>query len=151
MDLLISIVLGGSFNLVLVIFAVVQPDPLLKLEVVIPLAGMIYSNSMNVLSVGGERFHKQISEGSCYKEARRETFRVGLIPQVNMFLAVGLVSLPGMMTGQVLSGISPLIAVRYQITVMCMILGSSGLSLMIFLFLQKNNVDHSWAVTSEEN
>ena len=50
--------------------------------------------------------------------------------------AVGLVSLPGMMTGQILSGISPLIAVRYQIMVMCMIFGSAGLSSACFLFSQ---------------
>jgi len=50
-------------------------------------------------------------------------------------LAVGLVSLPGMMTGQILSGIDPLVAVRYQIMVMCMIFGAAGLSTVCFLTL----------------
>jgi len=49
---------------------------------------------------------------------------------------VGLVSLPVMMTGQILSGISPLIAVRYQIVVMCMITGASGMSAALYLYLQ---------------
>ena len=48
-------------------------------------------------------------------------------------LAVGLVSLPGMMTGQILSGVDPLIASRYQIVVMCMIFGSSGISAACYL------------------
>ena len=47
--------------------------------------------------------------------------------------AVGLVSLPGMMTGQILSGVSPLIAVLYQIMVMCMIFGAGGLAAVLFL------------------
>jgi putative ABC transport system permease protein len=50
-------------------------------------------------------------------------------------LAVGLVSLPGMMTGQILSGVSPLIAVRYQIVVMCMITGAAGMATALYLFL----------------
>ena len=60
-----------------------------------------------------------------------------MIPQVNALLAVGLVSLPGMMTGQILSGISPLVAVRYQIVVMAMVLGSAGISTILFLIWQK--------------
>jgi putative ABC transport system permease protein len=54
---------------------------------------------------------------------------------INSFFAVGLISLPGMMTGQILSGVSPLIAVRYQIMVMCMIFGAAGLSTVCFLVL----------------
>jgi len=67
-----------------------------------------------------------------------------MIPHVNTLLAVGLVSLPGMMTGQILSGVSPLIAVRYQIMVMSMIAGTSTLSLWIYFCLQKtfnNDID----------
>jgi putative ABC transport system permease protein len=64
-----------------------------------------------------------------------------MLPQINSMLAVGLVSLPGMMTGQILSGVSPLIAVRYQIVVMCMILGSAGMSAAIYLFLQQEKTN----------
>ncbi|MFY0650995.1 MAG: ABC transporter permease [Cyclobacteriaceae bacterium] len=62
-----------------------------------------------------------------------------MIPITNSLFAVGLVSLPGMMTGQILSGISPLIAVHYQIMVMCMAFGSAGISAAIFLILSKPN------------
>jgi len=56
-----------------------------------------------------------------------------------LIIVVGLVSLPGMMTGQILSGISPLIAVRYQIMVMCMVFGAAGISSAVFLRLQKKD------------
>ncbi len=68
-----------------------------------------------------------------YEAARGIAFRAALIPITNSLFAVGLVSLPGMMTGQILSGVSPLIAVRYQIMVMCMLFGSAGISTACFL------------------
>ena len=69
-----------------------------------------------------------------FRQNKPGTFsRASMIPSINSFLAVGLISLPGMMTGQILSGVSPLIAVRYQIMVMCMIFGAAGLSTVCFL------------------
>ena len=59
------------------------------------------------------------------------------IPVINSLFAVGLVALPGMMTGQILSGVSPVTAAHYQIVVMCMIFGSTGLSTAYFLVLSK--------------
>jgi putative ABC transport system permease protein len=75
-----------------------------------------------------------------YFEARGIALRAALIPITNSLFAVGLVSLPGMMTGQILSGISPLIAVRYQIMVMCMIFSAVGLSSSFFLILIKKKM-----------
>ena len=73
-----------------------------------------------------------------YTDARKIALDAALIPQINALLAVGLVSLPGMMTGQILSGVSPLIAARYQIMVMCMIFGAAGLSTIIYLKLRES-------------
>jgi len=58
-----------------------------------------------------------------------------MIPVINAFFAVGLVTLPGMMTGQILSGVDPSVAVRYQIVVMCMTCGAGGLSAITYLQL----------------
>jgi len=66
-------------------------------------------------------------------DARNTAYRIAMIPATNSLFAVGLVSLPGMMTGQILSGIDPLIAVRYQIMVMAMIYGAEGISSAVFL------------------
>ena len=60
--------------------------------------------------------------------------QTAMIPVINALFAVGLVSLPGMMTGQILSGVSPLIAARYQIMVMLMIFSAAGLSTALFLY-----------------
>jgi putative ABC transport system permease protein len=105
---------------------------------VIPIAGMIISNSMNVLSLAIERFEKELKTLS-FEEARNNSFKSALIPQINSLLAVGLVSHPGMMTGQILSGIDPLVAVRYQIMIMATILSSAGLSLVIYFILNNKS------------
>ena len=103
----------------------------------IPLAGMIFANSMNSISLAGERLEAEINRNIAYDQARIIALQASLIPITNSLFAVGLVSLPGMMTGQILSGVSPFIAARYQIMVMCMMFGSAGISTAIFLILIK--------------
>ena len=95
---------------------------------------MIFANTMNSISICIERFEKEIQTSSFIK-ARESSFKASMIPQINSLLAVGLVSLPGMMTGQILSGIDPLIAVRYQIMIMIMLLSTAGLSKIIYFTL----------------
>lgn len=134
-----SITVGGSINLLLVLFCVLDLENPFDPRFVIPLAGMLYANAMNAISLAAERFDEEIMHNS-YEQARAIAFKSSMIPQINTFLAVGFVSLPGMMTGQILSGVDPLIAVRYQIVVMAMILGSGGISNIIYLLSQKNSV-----------
>ena len=98
---------------------------------------MIFANSMTSVSLAVERMNAEMSRDVPYHEARRIALQSSLIPVINSLFAVGLVSLPGMMTGQILSGVSPLIAARYQIVVMCMILGSSGITTACFLVMVK--------------
>lgn len=131
----ISIAFGGGLVLALILFGVLKLDPWYLPSYAVPLAGMIFANSMNGISLASERLVSELKQGSDYQEAKAVAFKTALIPVVNSLLAVGLVSLPGMMTGQILSGISPLIAVRYQIMVMCMIFASSGISTAMFLVL----------------
>ena len=80
---------------------------------------------------------KKTQRGIEFEQAREIAFKACMIPQINSLLAVGLVSLPGMMTGQILSGVDPLIAVRYQIMIMTMILSSAGISAIIYFLLKK--------------
>ena len=128
-----AIVVGGVSVLILVTQGVLQLQPYYMPSFVIPLAGMIFANSMNSISLAGERLEAEINRGLRYDEAKVIAFQASLIPTINSLFAVGLVSLPGMMTGQILSGISPFIAARYQIMVMCMIFGSAGISSALFL------------------
>ncbi|MEO1080695.1 MAG: ABC transporter permease [Pseudomonadota bacterium] len=103
---------------------------------VIPLAGMVFANVMNAMSIAAERFEAEWPRRESRRDARRVALQAALIPQINALLAVGLVSLPGMMTGQILAGTNPVIAVRYQIVVMCMVFSSGGLAAATFLMLQ---------------
>lgn len=132
----ISILVGGTINLVLVIEFVLELTNFYEPRYVIPIAGMIYANCMNAVSLAAERFEKELENKSA-NEAKRVALKSSMIPKVNTFLAVGIVSLPGMMTGQILSGVDPLIAVRYQIVVMAMVMGSAGISVICYLKLNE--------------
>lgn len=130
---LISVLLGGGTTLLLITQGVLNLQPWYQPSYIIPLAGMIFSASMTNISLALERLHAELQNGVEFLQARDTAFRTSMIPVINSFLAVGVISLPGMMTGQILSGVSPLIAVRYQIMVMCMIFGAAGLSTVCFL------------------
>ena len=128
-----AMVIGGVTVLIIMTQAVLMIDPWYSPSYLIPLAGMIFANCINGISLAAERLESELSQGKSFKEAKVIALKTSLIPITNMLLAVGLVSLPGMMTGQILSGVSPMIAVRYQIMVMCMFFGSTGISVAMFL------------------
>lgn len=134
----LSVLSGGGVTLAFVTAGVLQLDPWYAPNMIIPLAGMIFASSMTSLSLASERLSAELDNGVALDAARRDSFQAAMIPITNSLLAVGLVSLPGMMTGQILSGVSPLLAVRYQIMVMCMIFSSAGLSTACFLYLTRN-------------
>lgn len=114
----------------------------------IPLAGMVVGNSMTALGLALDRLFSdfeakrdvvemQLCLGATAGEASREIFRdalkAGMTPSINSLAGVGLVFLPGMMTGQILSGEDPLLAIRYQIVVMFMLVASTALTVTIVL------------------
>lgn len=138
---LIAIAISGISTLLITTQGILHADPWYSPQVLIPIAGMIFSNSMNTISLAAERFYSEYKHKPDYISCRNIAYQASLIPIFNSLLAVGLVSLPGMMTGQILSGVSPLIAVRYQIMVMLMIFGSAGLAAALFLHLLKKQVE----------
>ena len=131
---LLSILMGGGGVLLLVTQWVLDLKPWYQPNIFIPLAGMIFSNSMNGISLAADRLQAELANND-YNTARASALHTALIPLVNSLFAVGLVALPGMMTGQILAGISPLIAARYQIMVMSMLFAAAGLSTIFFLWL----------------
>tara|TARA_A100001011_G_C13893735_1_gene668122 strand:- start:128 stop:649 length:522 start_codon:yes stop_codon:yes gene_type:complete len=133
----ISILIGGGVPLFLVTRFVLQLEPWYLPRYVIPLAGMIFASSMNGISLAAERLRSELKENVNYNNAKNIALKTALIPITNSLFAVGLVSIPGMMTGQILSGISPLVAVRYQIMVMSMVFSAVGISSYIFLLMDK--------------
>lgn len=128
---------------------VVGVEPWYEPRYLIPLAGMIIGNSMNGASLAAERLtvqvrqrHAEIEAALCLGASPRQAvapllasaFKAAMIPATNTMAAMGIVALPGMMTGQILSGTAPIIAVRYQIAIMCAITGAVALT--TFLILQ---------------
>jgi len=136
---LAAILLGGGTTLMLVTQLVLTLDPWYMPRYMVPLAGMIFATSMTSISLAGERLQSELCQGHSYEQARTVAFRTAMIPIINSMFAVGLVSLPGMMTGQILSGVSPFIAARYQIMVMCMLFSASGISSAIFLVIVRKH------------
>jgi putative ABC transport system permease protein len=132
---LLAISVGGILTLALVSQAVIGVEPWFSPRYIVPLAGMIFAGAMNAVSLSAERLQSERERGISYVEARRIALQASLIPITNSLFAVGLVSLPGMMTGQILSGVSPLIAAKYQIVVMTMLFGASGISAALYLVL----------------
>ena len=131
----ISIAIGGIITLSFVIFGVLDLELWYEPRFLIPLAGMIFANSMNSVSLAGERFEVELGRENSYEKARNIAYKTSLIKDLNSLFAIGLVSIPGMMTGQILGGVDPMIAVVYQIMVMCMIIASSGISTAVYLKL----------------
>jgi putative ABC transport system permease protein len=118
----------------------------------LPLGGMIIGNSMNALALALERLFAdlraqrdlvdmKLSLGANYREASedmvRRAIKAGMIPSINSLMGVGIVFIPGMMTGQIVAGADPLAAVRYQIVVMLMLVASTTISTLIVVLLTR--------------
>jgi putative ABC transport system permease protein len=114
----------------------------------IPLGGMILGNAMNAGSLAAQRFHDDLRDGREAVEAAlalgatpaqatqrsfRKALQAGLTPTVNAMMIVGIVKLPGMMSGQLLGGSEPFAAAKYQIVVMFMLAFGDGLTALLML------------------
>ncbi|GBC62990.1 iron export ABC transporter permease subunit Fet B [Desulfonema ishimotonii] len=125
----------------LALMVIIDIRPWYDPQYAIPLMGMMLGNTMSGIALGLDRLTQtawdqrrgieaRLMMGQTGSEAieniRRESIRSGMIPIINAMNIVGLVSLPGMMTGQILSGTLPLEAVKYQILIMFLIAGGTG-------------------------
>ncbi|MBT5877263.1 MAG: iron export ABC transporter permease subunit FetB [Candidatus Latescibacteria bacterium] len=142
----VSMVISYTVVAIVVTAVIVQVKPWYTPQYFIPLGGMIMGNSMNAIAVALDRMFSDMNQrrdeieltlclGATYQEATGDIFRgsirAGMIPSINALMTVGLVSLPGMMTGQILSGTDPLLAVKYQIIVMLMLVASTAIGSVI--------------------
>jgi putative ABC transport system permease protein len=135
---------------VLALTVVINIEPWYEPQYAVPLLGMLLGNTMNGISVGLDRLtqtawdQKTIVEArlmlgqewtKAIEDIRRESIRSGMIPIINSMAAAGIVSLPGMMTGQILAGSPPIEAVKYQILIMFLIAGGTGLGTMAAVWM----------------
>ena len=145
-----SMICGALATAVFFIIIVLQVRPWFNPQYFIPISGMIIGNSMTGISLGANKLCSDIEDkkveienslmlGASPVVATREivnnAFDSAILPTMNNMLTMGIVSLPGMMTGQILSGTFPLTAIKYQIGIMLAILGSTGLATVLFVTL----------------
>jgi putative ABC transport system permease protein len=130
--------------------AILRIEPWYLPQYVVPVLGMVLGNSLTGVSLATERFTSTLATerdrvesllalGAPRREAvrgpQREALRAGLIPTINSMAVMGVVSLPGMMTGQILAGADPSMAVRYQIVIMFVIACATTLACVLWLEL----------------
>jgi putative ABC transport system permease protein len=145
-----AVAFATAVTSVLALTTALRPEPWYEARYAIPLAGIILGNVLNAASIaldsllGGvvrERaaIEAQLCLGATFGHASaglvRTSIRRGLLPVINAMSASGLVTLPGIMTGQILAGLDPMEAVKYQILLMFLISGGAGLASVAVVFL----------------
>ncbi|NJO42449.1 MAG: iron export ABC transporter permease subunit FetB [Cyanobacteria bacterium CRU_2_1] len=142
-----SILISTALTLTYVNAIILQPEPWYEPQYLVPLAGILLGNAMNAAAIGGDRLvstlnssqleiETHLSLGATPAQAtasyRQEAIKAGLIPTLNSMMVVGVVTLPGIITGQILSGVNPLDAAVYQMVIM-FILAIATLSATLLL------------------
>jgi putative ABC transport system permease protein len=145
-----TLVVSGLLTTYIVTAAIVQVHPWYRPQYLIPLLGMILGNSLTGISIALDQLlgdltsrrgeiEMELAHGATAWEAAqtplRECVRRGMIPTINSMLVVGIVSLPGMMTGQILAGSAPVDAVKYQIVVMFMLAAATTIGCILVALL----------------
>ncbi len=156
---LISIWASSWLIAALALLVIVRVQPWYRPQYAIPLLGMILGNTLNGVSLGLDRFGRELEANraqvemllalgaTAWEAARqpvREAVRTGMIPTLNAMLIAGIVSLPGMMTGQLLAGVEPIQAVRYQLVIMFLIAAATALGTLGVVLLS-----FRWAFTTD--
>lgn len=141
---------GVSVSLAYFILVVLNLDPWYEPRFFIPIGGMIIGKTMTGISLGvnnllygmkeqKEKVEAALMLGATPKEASKtiinQAFDAAMLPTINAMVGMGIVFLPGMMTGQIIAGASPLVAVKYQIAVMLGVAGTVSITVVIFLHL----------------
>ncbi len=141
LDAFLGMLVGSWAMTAVALTTIVRAEPWYAAQYSVPVLGMILGNALNGVSLGLDRLTTDLARrheiesllalGATSWEAARETVgeavRTGMIPTINTMMVVGIVSLPGMMTGQILAGANPMQAVRYQIVILFLIAAATAL------------------------
>jgi len=146
----------SSFSVtILSLLVIIQVEPWYTPQYAIPLLGMLLGNTMTGISLALDRMTDQLYSkrgvveqrlllGQTWQEAsndiQKDCMRTGMIPIINSMAAAGLVSLPGMMTGQILGGTPPLEAVKYQILIMFLIAAGTGFGVVCSVWMSASHL-----------
>lgn len=146
----VSMSVGYLVTITIFILVILRVKPWFHPQYCIPISGMIIGNAMTGIALGANKLCSGMREkrvmienslmlGATPEAATREivndAFDSAILPIMNNMLTMGIVSLPGMMTGQILSGTFPLTAIKYQIGIMLAVLGCTALTVILFVTL----------------
>lgn len=146
----LAMFLSSFVTTILALLVVIRVRPWYEPQYAIPLLGMLLGNTMTGISLGMDRLTQgawdtravietKLALGSTANQAindhKREAMRAGMIPMLNAMAAAGIISLPGLMTGQILAGSPPWEAVKYQILLMFLIASGTGFGTMAAVWL----------------
>ena len=150
---LISMFIGSIIPLSFMFYLVLNVSPWYKPQYIIPISSMIISNAMSCNSLVMNNFGSELKNRINEVETQlsfgltphqsilpimRDSIRNGLIPAINALMVLGLAKLPGMMTGQIIGGVEPINAVKYQLLIMYMIASSNAISALLLVnFLKR--------------
>ena len=155
-----TMLLAGMLIILLTLTVFVQPQPWHDPRYAIPLFGMVLGNTMTGVSLGLDTLTTAMKRDVRAIEARlllggnrwdacrpiaRKAMRSGMMPIINAMMATGVIALPGMMTGQILAGVDPEEAVRYQLLIMFVIAGSTSLGVILAV------IGGTWRLTDERH
>lgn len=161
----LSIFCSASCIMLFFSIVVVHYSPWYNPRYFIPLIGMVIGNSMNGTALAVERFYDEIKKrrkeietylvlGATAAEASsgclKAAYRACLLPTISSMTGMGLVFLPGMMTGQIIGGSPPLVAIKYQIAIILAILGAVSTSCFIILRLERSKLFDRYHLPAEE-
>ncbi len=154
----LSVFVSGFTLTLFSLLLIIQAEPWYLPQYAIPLLGMLLGNTMTGIALGLDHLNSnalrqrqvieaQLMLGHSAQQAiqgiRREAIRIGMIPTINGMAAAGIVSLPGMMTGQILAGAEPVEAVKYQIMIMFLVAAGTGFGSLLAISLASRRLfDH---------
>ena len=151
----LSLFVSSFLITIVALVLIIKVDPWYMPQYAIPLLGMLLGNTMNGIALGMDRLvqtawqqrfviEQRLMLGERHIDAirdiRHDSMRAGMIPIINAMAAAGIVSLPGMMTGQILAGSAPIEAVKYQILIMFLITAGTGFGVISVLHLISNRL-----------
>ncbi|MBF0276618.1 MAG: iron export ABC transporter permease subunit FetB [SAR324 cluster bacterium] len=144
-------IISASFLITgIALSGIIQVDPWYHPQYLIPVLGMVLGNTLNGISLTLDRFMEDLSSRrnqiesllalgatrwEAAHESMKESARAGMIPTINSMMVMGIVSLPGMMTGQILAGANPMNAIYYQIMILFVIAAASALGIIVVILL----------------
>ena len=152
---ILAISISSWVTTAIALTTIIQVRPWYTPQYSIPLLGMVLGNSLNGISLGLERFSEELERrrgeietmltlGANRWESAHSSIavavRTGMVPILNAMMVVGIVSLPGMMTGQLLAGVTPIEAVKYQVVIMFVIAAATALGTVLAVMISYRHV-----------